>query len=365
MNLIDDERIGNQDKVIVVITNQYMLLQTLWYHSKYPEGIWEAVIILFNKNNKQLLDIMYQRCKECGIFSKIYVYGHRNNTFQDIRLFFNYTFQFLTRKRDEYDKNLVKKITGKCDYAKIIIHARNNRIAVAFVNAMCDKVCICMEDGLSDYVSEIGILGIRRIPEIMAYVLSKMNVVGIQYDHQFRLKYDDRIIKYCSIPNKMQYRNYKKIKQLFEENDSEKTALKKEPNDSSKEYYDLLIFSAPFIEDFEMAQVYDILHEYLKENYKGKKILVKPHPREVFRFPWDDFDITVEGLELSGEEILDIYPEAELLFLSVSTILLKVYRDNRTFKVAQFSSSKSKEYLAHVATCSNLLDIESEKWILL
>lgn len=53
-----------------------MFEQLLWYHSKYPEGIWEAIVIKFS-GNSNLLNIMYQKCVECGFFSKIVCYNYR------------------------------------------------------------------------------------------------------------------------------------------------------------------------------------------------------------------------------------------------------------------------------------------------
>ena len=113
---MEEEIIKPNEKTLAVITNQYMLLQVLWYYTKYPDGIWDALIIPFNENNHQLVDIMYKRCVDCGIFSRIYVYDRQNNFMQKVMLMLRYIIQFIFKKRDEYDKNFARQIIETANY---------------------------------------------------------------------------------------------------------------------------------------------------------------------------------------------------------------------------------------------------------
>ena len=92
--MIDEERIGLKDKVLVIITNQYMFEQLLWYRSKYPEGIWHAMIIKFG--SEDLMETMYQKCLDCGFFSKIVKYDyvmHEKSFIIKVSRMFQYFFQ--------------------------------------------------------------------------------------------------------------------------------------------------------------------------------------------------------------------------------------------------------------------------------
>ena len=361
-----DEIMTPSDKILAVITNQYMLSQVLWYHSQFPDGIWEAVVIPFNENNHELVKLMYERCVNCGIFSKIYIYEYRNNYLQKIVLLFRYILQFIFNKRDRYDRKLANKIIKTDEYKKLIIHARNNRIQIALLNSMKDKVCICMEDGLGDYDPVFNGKNFRHFSEIYSFLLAKMNIVStIAFDKQFRLKYDDRIIKYSSIPDRMQYRNYKVIKQLFDEEVTSSLPVGKNTAGMIRELYDIILFSSAFNYVDHSEQVYSVLHEYLRKNHSDKKILIKPHPRETYRFDWKEPNIEIGCLDMSGEEVLDAFPDAEIFFAGTSTILIKACRTKRDFKVIMLGCIKSKQFLRHIKADSQLMGITEDRFIYL
>ncbi len=365
MHILDEERIGESDKVLVIITNQYMFEQLLWYRTKYPEGIWDALIIRFGVANDNLMDIMYKKCFESGMFRRVVCYGYRmpeNSLFKKIFMMFQYVCQYITKKREKSDKKLIEKIVGRSDYKKVIIHYTHDLIPVAAVNAMSDSVLVCLEDGMSDY---LPVRRIRYWKELVNYMLAKMNIANVKaYGHQYQLKYDSRLIKYCSLPDKMQYRNYKMIKQLFED-DNRKIEYSEKELLLAKENYELVVFLTAFSDYGDNLGVYDLLHSWLVDNYSGKKILVKPHPREPFRFQWDDLDVQVGGEEMAGEILLDLVPDAELLFMFPTTIIIKAYRENRSFKVICFPNLKLKSYEIAIKSGAEILGFQDENWIIL
>lgn len=365
MCLKDEERIGENDKVLVVVTNQYMFEQLLWYHSKYPEGIWEAIVIKFGGNNS-LLDIMYQKCVECGFFSKIVCHNQRmieNSFLRKVLVMVRYAFQYISHSREKSDKRLIEDLVGEgCTYKKIIVQSTCNIISVASINAMAEEILICLEDGLGDYVPANGKW---HWSELLNFLLAKMNVINTyEPEHQFRLKYDDRLIKYCSLPEKMQYKGYKKIKQLFKD-DVRKISITEKERLILDSRYDLVIFSTVFSDFEENEDVYEILHDWLKRNYAGKKILFKPHPRETYQICWNDLNIDVGAEEMAGEVLLDLLPDVEILFLFTTTILLKACRDKRNFKVILFENIKSKWYRVTLQICSDLLGFREKNWVIL
>lgn len=361
----DEELIGDDEKVLVIVTNQYMFEQLLWYRTRYPQGIWDAVVIKFGTNNDGLMDIMYKKCIECGFFRKVICHGYQmpeNSLLKKVFMMIRYIYQYVTNSRERNDKKWIEKIAGESDYKKVIINYTHALIPVAALNAMSDSVLVCLEDGFSDY---LPVAEIRHWTELVNYMLAKMNVANVRaFRHQYRLKYDNRLIKYCSLPDKMKYRGYKVIKPLFE-NDRREIDVSEKDLLLFQDKYDVLIFSTVFTDYENSERMYDVLHIWLKENYSDKKIFIKPHPREVYKFSWNDLDIYVGGEEMAGEVLLDLMPNAEVLFMFVSTILLKVYREKRRYKVFRFEGITSEEYFGTLQTVSEMLGLRNEDWVVL
>jgi len=359
--------VGEEDRVLVVVTNQYMFEQILWYRTRYPEGIWEALIIKFGDGNDSLMDIMNQKCLNCGFFEKIVFYDRKvseQSICKKIGVMMQYVYQYFMGTREKHDRKLIECIMGRCDYKKVIIHSTvSSSISVAALNAMSDEVLVCLEDGLGDY---LPVKRTRFCTELFNFLLAKTNIVNAAvFDHQFQLKYDRCLIKYCSLPNKMKYRNYKIIKGLFE-NDDRELDFSNEELLLRKENYDVVVFST-IISDYGNYEelYYNALYDWLKKNYQGKKILFKPHPREKCNFCWDDLDVYVGGEKIAGERLLDLMPDVEIVFTYTTTILLKACREKRDFKVLCFNQIKSKWYHQALKNDSEVLGLREEDWVIL
>lgn len=366
MYLDSEERVKEDDKVLVVVTNQYMFEQLIWYHSKYPEGIWEALIIKFGVGNNSLMDIMYQKCVDSGIFSKIVVYGNQVSEqlfYKKIGIVIKYAFQYFMGTREKNDRRIIKSIMGHCDYKKVIVHSTvSSSTSVIALNALSDEVLVCLEDGLGDY---LPVRKARFCTEIVNSLLAKMNIVNsTNGGHAFQLKYDNHLIKYCSLPDKMQYKNYKSIKQLFD-GGSYKVHFTESEMLLKKENYEVIVFSAPFADFGNYEKMYyNVLLNWLKRNYGGKKILFKPHPRENCDFCLDGLNLDIGGMELAGERLLELMPDVEIVFTYTTTILLKACRENRDFKILCFDDVKSKQYHRALKNDSNVLGIKKDDWII-
>lgn len=371
---IDEERIGKNDKVLAVIPNQYMLLQTLWYHSKYPEGIWDVIIVPYGKKEsaKKTEEFLYHECEKSGIFSRIILFDKLrvgDNPLRQIIQYFGYVYQYMTHKRGQHDFNLIKNIMGHCNYRKVIIHPVN-MTGTAAINAVReaghDAVLVCMEDGMADYTPPVGRLQFRSVKELFYFTLSKMTVVNLNLsNHHFEMAYDRDVIKYNSLPDRMKYKNYKCIKQLFDDSPSDVKSVKGK-NNATDDKYDLLLFTSPLAEDFacgKSGEIYSQLHDWLKTNCMGRRILLKPHPRERYTYPWNDLSAEVGEINFAGETVLDKYPNADCIFTFISTILLKVCREKRNYKVVYFRDIKDKEYHKLLALYSDILGMSEDNWI--
>ena len=366
VQMVDIERVSKNDKVLVVVTNQYMWTQLEWYRTKYPEGIWDALVINFG--GKNLVQIMYDKCLKSNYFSNVYIYETLKKDEalpKKMLIVLFYLLQYFTKKRETYDEDWVKSILGNNDYQKVIVQSNHSLLSTAIINTFRDKILVCLEDGLSDYNLEFRLQNLRYFSQILWYIFARLNMIGnAMYGYQFSLKYDNRMIKYSSLPDKMQYRNYKKIKQLFEEGVTSHSVIKCIGN-STKRNYDIIVFSSCFDEVDHSEQVYSALREYLERNYQDKSIMIKCHPRETYGFDWNDENIEVGCADLPGEEVLDVFPDAELLFAGTSNLLVKVCRTKRNFKIITFSCIKSKRFRRHIEWDSQFLGITEDKFIYL
>lgn len=359
----DEERIGNSDRALAVLTNLYSWEMFEWYHSKYPEGQWDAVIVNFN--NDKLLHIMQDKCETSHFFNHIFHYDRlmaNEKIMKKILLMFGYFFQYMTHSREKHDRKLVEKICGHADYKKVVVQSKVGIFQTACVNAMCDRIVVCFEDGFGDYVEVPRFFKVHEVSDIINFLLAKMNVVNISaYGQQFKLKYDDRTIKYCSIPERMRYRNFKAMKQMYEGYKSEER-LTEEEKKYFKKNYEVILFSTPF-SDFGIGdEIYDEIHEWIKKNCSGKSILIKKHPRETYRFEWNDVLFDICGENISGEKVIDLLPDAEAYFFITTTILMKMRREKKEFKVFKFNIN-NKKYLTVLKTYADIIGIGEKEWI--
>ena len=371
MQYSDEERIGKDDRVLVIVTNQYMWMQLEWYHSKYPEGKWDALIISFQGKtaNIDLMKIMYDKCLKSNFFSNIYIYEKTiwsESLSQKIIKAFLWLLH--TRKREIYDEIWIKDILGNQDYKKVIVQSNHARLSTAAINTFRDKILICLEDGMCDYCPIFRPYLLRHPEQIFWYICAQFNILGFpMYGYQFKLKYDNRMIKYCSLPDRMQYREYKEIRQLFDDNLASSISENKNVKDisSPKGKYDIIVFSSSFNDADHAEQVYAALYKYLKKNCNGEKVLIKPHPRETYQFDWNEPNIEIGYLDMAGEEVMDMFPEAKLLFAGTSNILIKASRTKRNFKIIIFSCIKSKRFRKHIALDSQFIGVNEDQFIYL
>ncbi|MCM1185513.1 MAG: alpha-2,8-polysialyltransferase family protein [Lachnoclostridium sp.] len=279
-----------------------------------------------------------------------------------IFLMLGYFFQYITNTREKHDRKLVEKICGHTDYKKVVVQSKVGIFQTACVNAMCDRIIVCFEDGIGDYAEVPRFFKIHEASDIIHFLLAKMNVVNIMaYGQQFRLKYDDRTIKYCSLPERMRYRNFKAIKQMYEGYKSEER-LTEEEKKYFKKNYEIIFFSTSF-SDFGIGdEIYDKAHDWIKENCSGKSILIKKHPRETYGFEWNDVLFDICGEDISGEKVIDLLPDAKVCFFTTTTILLKMRREKKAFKVLKFPIH-NKKYLAALNAYADTIGIGEQEWI--
>ena len=69
--------------------------------------------------------------------------------------------------------------------------------------------------------------------------------------------------------------------------------------------------------------------------------------------------------QFSGEEILDMFSNAELVFAGTSSVLIKACRMRRDFKILVFRCIKSKVFRSHIESDRKILGIGQDHFVYL
>lgn len=352
-------------KTLVVISNQNMLSQFEWYHSMHQSDKCDAIIVNYDSN--QLLEIMKKRCQDSKQFKNIYVYDNLlsdKGVIAKVLLLLKYIMLNLFGKKQRYDLKLIENVTGETDYQKVIVPCNYITFCVAAINAFQEAEIICFEDGFSDYTEFVDKFRFISFEFTLKWLLAKLDVLNYNCEtYRFAMKNDYRMVKYCSLPERMKYRGYKEIRELFKNREianREKTFIEKYA------HYDLVIFTTifPWLNEQNAMYCYESFHGWLCQNYQYKSILIKKHPKDTYKYEWSDLEIDICDETISGEELIQILPECEIILCFSSALLFELQRNNKNYHILYYKNIDNRAYVESLNYISNTIQIE-DKWIYL
>lgn len=354
----DIERIGKDDKVLVCITNKHMLEQVVWYHSVYPEGKWEAAI-LTTFANREFACKMLEECEKTGLFIKCVLIEENLKEapfIKKLSTMLHFIAGYIGRKQKEIAQKRIQRVMGHFNYQKAIIQSNHSFFSTAIIQIMPPGRVICLEDGMPDYLERKTFYNLT-FEGIIGFLLAKMGYTNYfsRSGETYKLTIDSKCIKYSSFPEQMKYRNYFKIKRLC--------LNQKKSNILKNEYFDLIIFSSVFDTYRMRGSCYDLLHNWLLEEYMDKRILIKKHPRENYDFKWNDLNITIEEGIKSGEEVLDYIDCHKIILLYTSALLVKLCSENKKFEIICFDNILSDFYWKSLMSDAALMGLDTSEFI--
>lgn len=347
-----------QKKGLAILTGPYVLLQFLWYYSTFGRDVdWTAVLISYGRGktaseNARNMDAL---CRKSGVFSKI-VIAAGNRMFDDsagkkLRDFCEMLFFWATGNRVEHCKKQIASITGESDYSVCVVSCDSSLISSAAIalGKTCDVMIL--EDGLGDYRKKFARLQIDSqfcVLEIVGFLLAKMGYGNPA--NRYILKTTQSCIKYAALPQRMRYRAYREVRQLFDLTHTDRETYNClidrvfSPEAVPSDYADVVLVTSPFSYADCADECLESVKEFLQMNYAGKRILIKLHPRDTVDYSaWTGLSVVgVMDAITPFEVLLPSLQNCSYVIVLPSTIMISLDAYKCKYEVLYFSLLASR-----------------------
>ncbi len=340
-------------QAVAVIFSNVNLYDFLWYYATYGKAYeWTAVTEYYVSSDIELS----KECERIGIFKKVIFYEvntkHMSDFRKAARLAKAAAF-YIVGKRDWYCKKLIAGCVDTYDLA--VVANSTELLHGAFISQSAEKETVILEDGGADrketfhkWKRSNG--GLDMIYNLVNYLWSKMGYCDMGNCYELDTCRD--CTKYALRPEQLKHRTYKHIFQIHDNTHTDmellKRLIKNWCGDCLPEGLcaEAIIYTAPLNDIFEnYEEIKHQVEEYVNENYGGKRVLLKKHPRDTWAYQFDD---TVEVMEVPASvpaELCIAEIEVELcLFEFMSTVLDSYTGKKDQLKVFFFSGGKGRAY---------------------
>ena len=281
-------------KGLVVIHDPHNLYQFIWYYcNKGKNKEWDALCL----PNGYKGEYMHPYCETAGIFSTVFHYDTDFSTMktaEKLKHLLSMTGHLLIGRRKAYCRKLLNQYVALDDYDELVVVASVGVVTGACVALGQEKEVVILESGVCDYYVRPKWLPLGKIKSAynwQGFILSKMGYCSPGW---FYFKPDQFCVKYSSRPDKMIYRNYRELRQLYTEDgtdmplfDSIIKRLYPSLSGLDLNKIDAVLLTRPINDYVEDAGKYAARCEaYVNEHFKN--VLVKKHPREEYRYQFAD-----------------------------------------------------------------------------
>lgn len=352
-------------KALAIVAGPYRYYQVLWLYTQFPEYEWSILLLPYGKGNKMVNDL-YSKSKDLGIFNKIYVSNMTNQDSKRIEQFsiiLKMIIYYILGEKRSLMRKIVLSQTGGTDYDVFFVGCEYSIIEGATIGLADKKEVYIFEEGLGDYVSKKKIPGLSII-EWASYLVTKMGYFS-PYAF-FELKNSALCVKYASLPQLLNQRNYKKIRTLFSGDElsySKYNSLLNKIYAFSPDNFmgdEVVFFTSPW--DWEKEEKNNYLqkiHEWMHLNYSNRKILIKKHPRDEENYNWTDMQCEFIPENIPAEIIVQYMKEQEVVMMGTSTTLLTLLQKIKKIKVFQFDNLHG-EYERNIQDKVRVLNIQDK-----
>ncbi len=316
-------------KGLAVIYDPHNLYQFIWYYcNKGKKAEWDALCL----PNAQKGEYMHTYCEKTGVFNNVF----RDNTgyetasaVKKASVFLSMVFHFIIGRRKAFCRKLLNRFVPLDDYDEIVVIAGVGIISGACIALGNEKNVIILEDGINDYKNQPRMIPLSRINSLYNWQGCILAAMGYCNPGWYRLNTTRSCIKYSSQPEKMVYRNYRELRQLYT-NEGTDLALFDE---LSKRIYpklhqidferaDAVLLTRPLSDYVQDAASYkERIEEYVGKHYRN--IIIKKHPREDGEYRFPDGVVCVEiDNSIPAEAMLPYLEGKDILIMSTSAISL-------------------------------------------
>ena len=323
-------------KGLAVIYDPHNFFEFVWYYSTYGEHLeWDAICL--PNGNKGTY--MAEYCKESGIFDEVYVYDDCFDAMskgEKLSMFVQMLMYAIVGKQNIYCEKLVNKYVDISEY-EIVVVLTDAGVFNGAIMALGDKAnVVVLEDGDGDYVERKNSNIFRHFfsPYYwQGFLLAKMGYACP--GHSFPLKSTQYCEKFSMLPDKMPYRDYKDIKQLFDFKNTNESLYQ---SIFEKIYVDLNTIDFKIVDAVLLTEnIYDFSQEpeeyaekierYINQNYSS--ILLKRHPRDDYQYNFGD-NVTVIEVDqsLPAEVLLPYIKGKEVIIYGTTSVGIYLGKNN-------------------------------------
>ena len=333
------------EKALAVLYSPKSLLDFLWYYEAYGKKKYEYDLLIvpagMDAEGKWTVRI-YDQAVKSGIFKKISIY---DGTYVDqgiskqLKTLLSMTGVAIRGKQPQYCAESLKPWFDYKEYGQIVtvfvptIMSGELVVLAKYINV------VLLEDGARDYEPHRSWptrYWIKREGwqhEIAGCILSKLGYADPTIMYNFAPT--KRCVKFSSRPEKLLYRDYKKIFQLNDMSLVDKKMYralveKTFDYDVTGVQADYALFTAPLKEDLQVDEMItqDFVRYIVGKMGKGR-LLLKKHPRDEmsYQFP-DRVEVIEVPKNVPAELLLGILDGTKVYFTYPSTIMQEMRASN-------------------------------------
>ena len=343
-------------KGLVVIYDPHNLYEFVWYYCNEGKSKkWDALCL----PNAQKGEYMHSYCEASGIFDRII----RNDTGYEsissgkkLSMLASMFVSWVFGQRKAYCHRLLNRFVRLDEYDEIVIIADVGIVSGACCALSEEKKVIILEDGINDYSERPRMIPKTKRRSLYSWQGFLLALMGYCSPGWFYLKTNRDCIKYASQPEKMVYRNYREIRQLYAEVGTD-TVLFNELvrrlypalNNYDLAHTDAVVLTRP-LEDFvtQPDKYRQRLEQYIREHYSS--ILLKKHPREQASYDFGD-NVAVSEIDnsipaeallpyLVGKEIAVVTTSAIMIYMRAYSLQCRMILFDGMFEESLHSNSK-------------------------
>lgn len=319
-------------KGIALIYDPHNLYEFEWYYATYGNNIAWTALCLPNGGRGEY---MSNYCRKSGIFEEI-ISGSKifleMEWKEKLKTFIQMFFYAIIGQQTKYCKKIIRQYINCDEYEIAVVLTDSGIVSGAFIGLGREKKVVILEDGLGDYEERSIRYLLKNITSTLAWQGFFLALLGYSCPtHRYRLKTTRYCEKYCSILESMNYKEYKKMNQLYDLSNTDKkllnTIMKNTYGDLSKYNFEQAeaIFFTDCLYDFTPnAEVYlKKLQEYINKHYKH--IILKRHPRDIANYSFSE-DIEVDEIDatIPAEVIITNMMNCEVILMFATSILLSL-----------------------------------------
>lgn len=353
-------------QALAVVAGPYRFYQVLWLYTQFPEYEWSILLLPYGNGDKVVNDI-HAKCDKLGIFKQIFhsnMIGQNSGLLKQGMMFLKMFAYYLIGKKNKFMEKIILSQTNGTEFDVFFVGCEYSIIEGAIIGLAAEKDVYIFEEGMSDYTSRKKYPAFR-LKEIISFVVTKMGYFS-PYEC-FELDNTKLCIKYSSMPNALKDRNYKKVRQLFEGKEEEYRKILETIyaiDYTMMKKYDVILFTTVSDESVERDKKYiQDVHDWLGQKYKGKKVLIKKHPRDRALYNWKDLECECTMEEIPAEVIIQYITNQKVILLKTSTLLISLLK--RTSDVYMLFPDAEEVKIKSKAEIIQILDFDKERIICL